>query len=208
MGDYTPRRGFYRPGGGSSGSHGSDESADIDKLNDSFTAIDGFSGVPILSSFSQFQNPQKNDRCEISGVQYVYSGSLWIPDKISAQTPQFAGSVNHFDVTTQSCYISKEGSLLHFDININVGANGGNTSTASLMLATSNLVANGQQWAVPYKMRRGTLLAFVPGNGWSDPTYKSVDVEWSAVGGTLTIVRGAVPSGSGLFGALTARSTI
>lgn len=207
MGDYTPRRGFYRPGGGSSGSHGADEAGDIDKLNDSFTAIDGFSGIPVLSSLSQFQNPQKNDRCEIGGFQYVWDGSKWVPDKIWAQSPAFAGTVTHFDVGSQSCFVSKEGNLLHFDININVGANGGNTSTSSLLLSTSNLSGNGQQWALPYKIRRGTLLAFVPGNGWADPTYKSVDVEWG-VSGALAIVRGSVPAGSGLFGALTARSTI
>lgn len=40
MGDVTPNYGFYLPGGGSTGTHGADETADIDKINANMQLVD------------------------------------------------------------------------------------------------------------------------------------------------------------------------
>lgn len=40
MGTTTPNLGMYLPGGGSTGTHGADETADVDKINGNFDLID------------------------------------------------------------------------------------------------------------------------------------------------------------------------
>lgn len=77
MGDFTTRRGFYRPGSGPFGAHGDDESADIDRISDSFSRLDQLTGAPILASVGAYPNPLKGDRCIVGDVEYRYNGSIW-----------------------------------------------------------------------------------------------------------------------------------
>jgi hypothetical protein len=81
MGDTTTRRGFYQPGGGSQGIHGDDESADIDRINQTIGVLDTITGAPVLGSVSAFPSPLLGDHCIVAGVEYRYEGgpSGWVP---------------------------------------------------------------------------------------------------------------------------------
>lgn len=61
MGELTPRRGMYLPGGGSTGLIVPDEVADIDRLNENFRKIDSMLGARVLPSASSYTDSYDGD---------------------------------------------------------------------------------------------------------------------------------------------------
>jgi hypothetical protein len=54
---HTARLNLYQPGGGTEGTHGPDEQADIDRINDDLVIIDGAVGAPSATSGSRPASP-------------------------------------------------------------------------------------------------------------------------------------------------------
>lgn len=57
MPGHTPRLNLYQPGGGTEGTHGPDEQADIDRINDDFLIVDGAVGAPTATSGTRPATP-------------------------------------------------------------------------------------------------------------------------------------------------------
>jgi hypothetical protein len=80
MPTYTTKLALYLPGGGSAGIGGPDETADIDKLNLNFTAIDTATGAKIVTSSTRPATPFTGQQIYETNTKlsYVWSGSAWV----------------------------------------------------------------------------------------------------------------------------------
>lgn len=80
MPNYTSKLDLYLPGGGSSSIGGADETADIDKLNLNFEAIDDAVGTTIVTSSTRPSTPFTGQQIYETNTKltYVWSGSAWV----------------------------------------------------------------------------------------------------------------------------------
>jgi hypothetical protein len=81
MPDFTSRLSLYLPGGGADGTITPDETADIDKLNDNFRAIDSSVGSSIVTSTTRPVTPFQGQLIyeTDTGRTMMRQGSQWIP---------------------------------------------------------------------------------------------------------------------------------
>lgn len=79
MPTYTSKLALYLPGGGSSSIGGADETADIDKLNQNFQAIDTATGAKIVTSSTRPGTPYAGQQIYETNTKlsYVWTGSAW-----------------------------------------------------------------------------------------------------------------------------------
>lgn len=109
MGDSTAKLGLYLPGGGSTGSHGADESADIDKINANMQILDGATGFQVVTSTTKptthydgmpilVSDAPDGNKLEVwsdtdsNWVKAVIIAMPTVPDIIVSNTPMTAGT--------------------------------------------------------------------------------------------------------------------
>lgn len=76
---YTTKLALYLPGAGTGSIGGTDEAADIDKLNENFQAIDTATGAKIVTSSTRPGTPFAGQQIYETNTKlsYVWNGSAW-----------------------------------------------------------------------------------------------------------------------------------